>query len=127
MEYETLLGKHSAIFRDKCKTRSTGVNVEDLQSKGFAIMSLAVSCFDLEHDHKHVEALFTIMEFPQSFDARFYGNVVSFNEELGAVIDRFEAATGEINRNLIQQLLLMDVMLTCGVLAEAREGTRQVP
>jgi hypothetical protein len=107
---EALLAKHSARSRDVSQARSTRVSVENIQTKGFALMSLAG--FDFEHVHNHVKALFTIMEFPESFDVRFHGNLVNYSTELEDALDRFEEVIEVINRDLIQQLLLMDVMLT---------------
>jgi hypothetical protein len=109
---EDRLADHSVQFRDKIRVRASGVSLDDLSSKGFALITVAVTCFDLEHVDKHVKALFTIMGFPASFEKRFFGNLTNFNAELAAELDRFEEVNGVINRQLLQQLLLMDVMLT---------------
>ena len=63
---EDRLADHSVQFR----VRASGVSLDDLSSKGFALITVAVTCFDLEHVDKHVKALFTIMGFPVSFEKR---------------------------------------------------------
>ena len=52
------------------------------------------------------------MEFPSSFETRFFGKLANFVAELADELDRFEEVPEVINRDLTQQLLLMDVMLT---------------
>jgi hypothetical protein len=91
------------------------VHIDDITSKGFVLMLAAVSNFDTEHVEKHVKALFDIMTFPDSFKGRFHGNLATFNAVLGTELDLFEQHTGVINRHLIHQLLVMDVMLTSDV------------
>ena len=80
---EDRLADHSVQFRDKIRVRASGVSLDDLSSKGFALITVAVTC-----------------------------NLTNFNAELAAELDRFEEVNGVINRQLLQQLLLMDVMLT---------------
>ena len=94
---------------------SGAVHIDDITSKGFVLMLAAVSNFDTEHVEKHVKALFDIMSFPDSFKGRFHGNLATFNAVLGTELDLFEQHTGVINRHLIHQLLVMDVMLTSDV------------
>ena len=45
---EALLAEHSAPLKEKIKNTNAGVTVQDLPQKGFAIMSLAVTCLDLQ-------------------------------------------------------------------------------
>jgi hypothetical protein len=116
---EALLAEHNVQFSDTCKSKRGAVHIDDITSKGFVLMLAAVSNFDTEHVEKHVsthvKALFDIMSFSESFKDRFHGNLANFNAELGTELDLFEQHTGVINRHLIHQLLVMDVMLTSDV------------
>jgi hypothetical protein len=112
---EALLAEHNVQFSDTCKSKRGAVHIDDITSKGFVLMLAAVSHFDTEHVEKHVKALFDIMSLPESFKDRFHGNLANFNAELGTELDLFEQHTGVIDRHLIHQLLVMDVMLTSDV------------
>lgn len=110
---EALLAEHSAPLKEQISAKNaSAVTVSDLASKGFAIMILAETCLDVDHVEKHVQSLFTIIEFPSSFMGRFHGNLWTFEEELRDSLDRFEEVTGVINKHLLRKLLVMHVMLT---------------
>ena len=113
MALEALLAEHSAPLKEQITAKNaSSVTVSDLAGKGFAIMILAETCLDVDHVDNHVQSLFALMDFPNSFELRFHGNLGTYEEELCDSLERFEEVTGRIDKHLLRKLLLMHVMLT---------------
>jgi hypothetical protein len=56
-----------------------------------------------------VRGLIEILEYSESFDPRYHGNIATFAEGLWEDLGEFEERTGKIDKNLIYELCAFEV------------------
>ncbi len=86
------------------------VSLSDIANNGFAVLIECKRHLDTAYVRDDVRGLIEILEYSESFDPRYHGNIATFTEGLWEDLGEFEERTGKVDKDLIYWLEVVKIM-----------------